>query len=55
MFQIINNQQTKPTLEQYQIINTMLKMFEEKHKNDKTSKGKKLIQYKYLEREIRYL
>lgn len=55
MFQIINKQQDKPSKEQYQIINTLLAMFEEKHKDDKTSRGKKLIQHKYLDREIRFL
>lgn len=53
IFEIINKQQSKPTPEQYSIINTLLVMFEEKHKDNKTSKGKSLIQHKYLEREIR--
>jgi len=32
------------------IINELLKMFEEEHKQDKTSKGKILIKHQYLDR-----
>lgn len=53
MLTIINQQGYSPTIEQYRIINCLLEMFEEEHKNALNSKGKKLIQHKYLEREIR--
>lgn len=52
MFQIINQQKQKPTLEQYQAINIILKLYEEKHINDRNSKGKILIKSKHLKREI---
>lgn len=55
IFEIINKQRSKPTKEQYSIINALLMMFEEEHKSDKTSKGKMLIKHAYLEREIRFL
>lgn len=50
MFKIINRQGYAPTVEQYQIINAMLEMFEEKHERDRNSKGKLLIKQKYLKR-----
>lgn len=52
MFKIINRQGHAPTMEQYQIIDALLRMFEEEHRNDKNSKGKPLIKQKYLKREI---
>lgn len=55
MLKIINKQGYSPTLEQYRIINHLFLIFEEKHKNDKTSKNKTLIKYEYLDRETRYL
>ena len=50
ILKIINNQRDKPTTEQLEIISKLLSMFEEEHKHDKTSKGKRLIKYPYLER-----
>ena len=50
ILKIINEQRDKPTIEQLQIISKLLSMFEEEHKHDKTSKGKRLIKYQYLER-----
>lgn len=50
ILKVINEQRDKPTIEQLQIISKMLSMFEEEHKYDKTSKGKRLIKYQYLER-----
>lgn len=51
MFKIINEQREAPTEEQRRIIEYLLQEFEREHKNDKNSKGKTLIQYKYLKRE----
>lgn len=53
ILKIVNKQGYSPTYEQYRIINCLLEMFEEKHINDKNSKGKTLIKHKYLEREIK--
>ena len=50
IFKYINQQKYEPTLEQREIIEYLLQEFEKVHKNDKNSKGKKLIQYKYLQR-----
>lgn len=50
MFRYVNQQQHEPTKEQRQIIEFLLRQFEVEHKNDKGSKGKTLIQRKYLER-----
>ena len=50
ILKIINEQRDKPTIEQLEIINKLLSMFEEEHKDDKTSKGKRLIKYQYSER-----
>lgn len=52
IFKLINNQKQAPTLEQYQIINIMLSLYEEKHINIRNSKGKLLIKEKYLKREF---
>ena len=51
MFKMINEQRAAPTQEQREIIEYLLREFEKVHKNDKNSKGKPLIQYKYLKRE----
>lgn len=51
MFKLINNQKTSPTEEQRELIEYILRDFETVHKNDKNSKGKTLIQYKYLKRK----
>ena len=48
IFEFVNQQQYEPTIEQRQIIEYLLKQFEKEHKWDKTSKGKLLIQQKYL-------
>lgn len=50
IFKFINEQQYEPTTEQREIIEYLLKQFEYNHKEDKTSKGKILIQKKYLNR-----
>lgn len=50
ILKIINDQKNAPTIEQYQIISTILKMFEKEHISDRTNKGKLLIKDKYLER-----
>lgn len=47
----VNEQGYEPTGEQRDIIEYMLKEFEKMHKNDKNSKGKTLIQWKYRQRE----
>lgn len=52
IFRFINDQQYEATREQREIIEYLLQKFEEKHIEDKTSKGKKLIKYKYLERSL---
>lgn len=52
MFGYINMQQHEPTIEQRQIIEYLLRTFEERHKWDKGSKGKLLIKRKYLERDF---
>lgn len=51
IFGYINQQQHEPTREQREIIEYLLREFERVHCKDKTSKGKRLIQSKYLERE----
>ena len=50
ILKIINEQRDRPTVEQLEIISKMLSMFEEEHRYDKTSKGKRLIKHQYLER-----
>lgn len=50
IFEIINKQRHEPTKDQREIIEYLLREFEDKHKNDKTSKGKKLIKYEYMRR-----
>lgn len=52
ILQIINNQQKAPTLEQYEIINALLELFEKEHSLDLNSKGKTLIREKYKKRNI---
>lgn len=51
MFKMINEQREAPTPEQRELIEYILQEFERTHKNDKNSKGKTLIQYKYLKRK----
>ena len=50
IFKMINEQQSAPTEEQRALIEYLLREFEAIHKNDKNSKGKTLIRYKYLRR-----
>lgn len=50
IFKYVNQQGYEPTKEQREIIEYLLQQFEEEHKFDKSSKGKPLIKYKYLER-----
>lgn len=50
IFKYINQQEYEPTQEQREIIEYLLQEFEKVHKNDKNSKGKSLVQYKYLQR-----
>lgn len=52
MFRIINDQQYEPTKEQRETIEYILSLFETKHKDDKTSRGKKLIKIEYLDRHL---
>jgi len=47
----VNEQGYEPTSEQRDIVEYLLKEFEKMHKNDKNSKGKTLIQWKYRQRE----
>lgn len=51
IFKMINEQKAAPTHEQRELIEYLLREFESVHKNDKNSKGKTLIQYKYLKRK----
>lgn len=53
MFEYINKQRHEPTQEQREIIEYLLREFEREHRWDKGSKGKLLIQHKYLEREYK--
>lgn len=50
IFKYVNLQRKEPTDEQREIIEYLLRDFEDKHKLDKTSKNKTLIKYEYLER-----
>jgi len=50
VFSIVNKQGYEPTLEQRRIIECLLQGFEKEHKWDKGSKGKLLLQKKYLNR-----
>lgn len=52
IFKFINQQEYEPTLEQREIIEYLLQEFEKVHRWDKGSKGKLLIQKKYLERSL---
>ena len=53
IFKIINNQGYEPTEGQRQMVEYILREFEHFHKWDKGSKGKLLIQRKYLDRGYR--
>ena len=52
LFRIINDQRYEPTKEQRETIEYMLLEFEAKHKDERTSKGKKLIKLEYLDRHL---
>lgn len=47
----VNRQQHEPTKEQREIVEYLLREFERVHKWDKNSKGKLVLQRKYLKRE----
>lgn len=50
VFRMINNQMEAPTEDQRELVEYLLSEFERVHRWDKGSKGKLLIQRKYLER-----
>lgn len=50
IFKYVNYQRREPTYEQREIIEYLLKEFEDKHKQDMTSKNKILIKDEYLKR-----
>lgn len=50
IFRYVNDQEYEPTREQRDIVEYLLREFEKVHRNDKNSKGKPLIQYKYKKR-----
>lgn len=52
IFKYVNLQQHEPTREQRELIEYLLREFEKIHRWDKGSKGKLLIQHKYLERSL---
>lgn len=52
LFQCINEQRYEPTREQREIVEYLLQEFERVHRWDKNSKGKLLLQRKYLERKF---
>ncbi len=53
IFSLVNKQGYEPTREQREIIEYLLNEFEKVHRKDKNSKGKKLIQYKHLQRGLK--
>lgn len=50
IFKFVNQQGYEPTIEQREIIEFLLREFESEHRKEKGSKGKLLIQRKYLQR-----
>lgn len=52
IFKMINEQCCEPTESQREIIEYLLRQFEANHKWDKGSKGKLILQKKYLNREF---
>ena len=52
LFKMVNSQKHEPTYEQRQFVEYLLKEFESNHKWDKKTKGKLLIQKKYLNRGL---
>lgn len=52
VFRLINNQLHEPTQEQRETLEYILQEFENKHKDDRTSRGKRLIKTEYLDRHL---
>lgn len=52
IFEIVNRSGCEPSREEREIIEYLLREFESVHKWDKNSKGKLLLQRKYLERDF---
>lgn len=50
IFGYVNQQGYEPTKEQREILEFLLSNFESEHRNEKGSKGRALIKYKYLQR-----
>lgn len=55
IFMFVNRQQHEPTKEQREIVEYLLREFESVHRWDKNSKGKLVLQRKYLKREKFYV
>lgn len=53
LFQCINEQKYEPTREQREIVEYLLQEFERVHRWDKNSKGKILLQHKYIVRDFK--
>ena len=53
VFRLINDQRHDPTPEQRETVEYILQEFEYRHRNDRNSKGKRLIKDKYLCRQHR--
>lgn len=51
MFKIINLQRHEPTVEQRDVIEYLLRQFEEKHQDDRNKKRRKIFKVGYLQRE----
>lgn len=52
VFRIINDQLHEPTREQRETLEYILQEFEYKHREDRTSRGKRLIKIEYLDRRL---
>lgn len=52
ILKMINQQGHEPDAEQRKLVEYLLRSFEKEHRNDKGSKGKSLIKYKYLQRGL---
>lgn len=50
---VINRQGHHPTPDQIATIHCLLKIFEDKHRDDVNSKGKKILKHKYIEGRIK--
>ena len=53
LFKCINEQRYEPTREQREIVEYLLEEFERAHRWDKNSKGKILLQHKYIVRDFK--